>query len=309
MGTTPAAFRLERDVLAQGEIDLLFEEAAVNDATNGRTPTEQIRAMEGIVRHLRKSNPATDIVMMHFVDPEKMQAYRSGEEPDVIKNHNRVAAHYNISTINLAKEVTDRIDNGEFNWKDDFKDLHPSPFGNEIYARSITQFLENAFKIPLGLDDKISPHFSPAKMDAYCYDNGALLDISYAEFSQGWHINTSWNPHDGTGVRSNFVDVPMLISNQTGSVLRLTFEGSAIGIAVAAGQDAGIIDYRIDDHEWHKLNLFTRWSSNLHLPWYYILSNELGENEHLLEIRIAKERDERSKGQACRIRYFFVNKR
>ena len=28
MGTTPAAFRLERDVLSKGKIDLLFEEAA-----------------------------------------------------------------------------------------------------------------------------------------------------------------------------------------------------------------------------------------------------------------------------------------
>ena len=50
MGSTPGAFRLERDILSKGKIDLLFVEAAVNDPTNGRLPTEQIRGMEGIIR-------------------------------------------------------------------------------------------------------------------------------------------------------------------------------------------------------------------------------------------------------------------
>ena len=37
MGSTPGAFRFKRDVLANGTVDLLFEEAAVNDDTNRRT--------------------------------------------------------------------------------------------------------------------------------------------------------------------------------------------------------------------------------------------------------------------------------
>ena len=89
-GTTPAAFRLERDVLPHGSVNLLFEEAAVNDASNGRKSEEQIRAMEGIVRHVRESNSDIDIVMMHFVDPNKMIDYNNGIEPKVISNHNKL---------------------------------------------------------------------------------------------------------------------------------------------------------------------------------------------------------------------------
>ena len=129
MGSTPSAFRLERDILSKGQVDLLFLEAAVNDATNERTDVEQVRAVEGIVRHLRSSNPAMDIIVMHFVDPDKMKMYRAGVEPGVITNHNRVAKFYRLPVINLAKEVTDRIDHGEFTWEHDFKNLHPSPFG------------------------------------------------------------------------------------------------------------------------------------------------------------------------------------
>ena len=307
MGSTPGAFRLVRDVLSHGPIDLLFEEAAVNDASNGRTSEEQIKAMEGIIRHTRTSNPKADIVMMYFVDPNKMTAYRAGNEPEVISNHNQVAAHYQIPSINLAKEVTERIDNGEFTWKDDFKNLHPSPFGQGVYAHSMIQFLENVFAEPSRSNDKMSAHPLPDKLHPFCYDNGSLIDISTIKRFKGWEINPSWVPKDGTGSRANYRNVPMLISQKPGSTLKMKFTGDAIGIAVAAGQDAGMIEYRIDKNDWKKLNLFTRWSKQLHLPWYYVLASELSDKKHKLEIRIAEEKDEKSNGHACRIRYFFVN--
>ena len=132
MGSTPGAFRLERDILSKGKIDLLFVEAAVNDPTNGRSSIEQTRAMEGIIRHARKKYPDIDIITMYFVDPDKMEMYNNGEIPEVIQNHEKVAAHYQVSSINLAREVTDRINAGEFSWEEDFKDLHPSPFGQTL---------------------------------------------------------------------------------------------------------------------------------------------------------------------------------
>lgn len=308
MGSTPSAFRLERDVLANGRIDLLFVEAAVNDATNGRTPEEQLRAMEGIIRHARVANSHMDIVMMHFVDPDKMRDYRSGLEPDVIRNHNQVAEHYQIPTINLAKEVTDRIDQGEFTWEEDFINLHPSPFGQGVYARSIIAFLDHVYAVPLADKSHISPHVLPGKLVNNCYDKGYLLDITSGHQGSDWHIHTDWNPNDGTGVRPGFVDVPMLICTHPGDVLALEFEGKAVGIVVASGQDAGTIEYRIDGQPWRSLNLFTPWSSQLHLPWYYTLTWELDSTSHLLEIRVAENRDHRSTGNACRIRNFYVNR-
>lgn len=308
MGTTPGAFRLERDVLSKGKIDLLFEEAAVNDASNKRTATEQIRGMEGIVRHLRKSNPTMDIVMMHFVDPDKMKSYRAGKVPEVIKNHNRVAVHYNIPTINLAKEVTERIDHGEFTWEDDFENLHPSPFGQGVYARSMLQFLDKAFAGHIDNDDKIKAHALPIPLDAFSYANGVLIDVSDIKLRKGWKIDPNWNPNDGKRVRPNYVNVPMLISETPGSTLQLNFEGNAVGIAVAAGQDAGIIEYQIDGGEWQRLNLFTPWSTSYHLPWYYTLASGLTEKKHRLKLKIANDKDAQSNGHACRIRYVYINK-
>lgn len=305
MGSTPAAFRLQRDVLSKGPIDLLFEEAAVNDATNGRSTGEMIRGMEGIVRHVRNNNPAADVVIMHFVDPDKMADYRSGVVPEVIREHEAVAAHYQIPTINLAREVTSRIDHGEFTWEKDFKDLHPSPFGQVIYARSMIQFLDRAFADAPA--EKLNNYIQPDKLHPYCYDRGQLLDIASAETGPGWSVDPSWAPKDGTGTRPNYVNVPMLLSETPGSTLTLPFNGDAVGIAVAAGQDAGMLHYRIDGLAWQTIDLFTRWSTALHLPWYYTLAAGLPAGAHTLEIRVAETKNEKSKGHACRIRYFFRN--
>jgi len=307
MGSTPAAFRLERDVLAGGSVDLLFMEAAVNDPSNGRSGQEQVRAMEGIVRHVRRNNSATDIAIMHFVDPQKMEDYRLGQVPEVIQNHEKVAAHYHVPSINLAKEVTERIDAGEFSWEEDFKDLHPSPFGQGVYFSSIKTFLEKAWAGTVSEDDTIMRYVLPEPMDSANYDNGALIELQEAEILIGWKMVENWKPDDGKGTRANYVDVPMLIGQNVGDILEFTFYGNAVGIAVAAGPDAGIIEYKIDNNDWQTQDLFTRWSVNLHLPWYYTLAAGLVESEHVLHIRIAGEKNPQSRGNVCRIRYFFVN--
>lgn len=310
MGSTPAAFRMERDLFTGGPVDLLFEEAAVNDATNGRTDEEQIRAMEGIVRHARYSNPATDIVIMHFVDPNKMKLYRDGKTPKVIQNHEKVAAYYNIASINLAKEVTERIGAGEFTWKNDFKNLHPSPFGQNIYYRSIKTLLDNSWTGKAADDDKIKSYLLPKPLDPFSYDNGVLVDVKEAKLSGDWKIVENWEPLDGKATRNNYTKVPMLIGEKTNKgKVSFIFVGNTVGIAVAAGPDAGIIEYRIDGGTWKKLDLLTNWSRSLHLPWFFTLGTGLEDKEHKLQIKIAEKEDSKRTGNVCRIRYFYLNKK
>jgi lysophospholipase L1-like esterase/pimeloyl-ACP methyl ester carboxylesterase len=307
LGSTPGAFRFERDVLGKGRVDLLFIDAAVNDRVNGFGTVEQILGMEGIVRHARESNPAIDIVIMHFVDPDKMSDYRRNLVPYEIQNHEKVAAHYGIPTINLAKEVTDRIDNGEFTWENDFKNLHPSPFGHHIYYQSMKRFLDACWNVPAGGDDKLTDYPLPDKLNEACYNKGVLIPAAEFKTPQGWKADPNWKPADKTGTRADFVNVPMMISEGPGRTLKFDFEGNAVGIAVASGQDAGIIEYRIDKGEWRRQDLFTQWSSQLHLPWFCTLGYGLKTTKHQLEIRVLPAKNPQSKGTACRIRYFYVN--
>ena len=305
MGSTPAAFRFERDVLKNGPVDLLFEEAAVNDASNGRTADEMVRGMEGIVRHARSSNPKCDIVIMHFVDPDKMETYRSGKIPLVIQQHERVAEHYHISTINLAKEVTDRIDAGEFTWEDDFKNLHPSPFGQGIYAHSMLRFLENEFNADYS-SKEIGAHVSLKPLDDSSYGKGKLVLPNPPKAIKGWTMVENWQPEQGN-TRANYTKVPMLVGEYPGKIIKFSFKGTAVGIAVAAGHDAGIIEYSVDDQPWQKQDLYTRWSKSLHLPWYFTLESGLKDRKHTLQIRMTDERNALSTGNRCVLRYFYYN--
>lgn len=307
-GSTEDVFRLERDILMKGSVDLLFVEAAVNDGGKGRSNAEQIRSMEGIVRHVRNVNSTTDIVFMHFVDPRKIKDYRQEKIPQVIQNHDKVAEYYDIPTINLAKEVTERIDAGEFTWKDDFKNLHPSPFGQGVYARSMISFLENAWGGFVADDDKILDYAMPNKLDDACYDNGELILAEKVKPVKGWEFVEIWDPKDKIWTRDNYVKVPMLIGKYPGKALKFQFDGNAVGIAVAAGPDAGIIEFRIDGGQWRKQDLFTKHSTLYHLPWYYTLVDGLVDKEHILKLRIIKQKNQNSKGNVARIRYFYVNK-
>ena len=133
--------------------------------------------MEGIVRHARLLQPELDIVMLHFVDPEKIADLRAGKTPEVIASHERVAAHYGVPSIDLAREITERIDAAEFTWESDFKNLHPSPFGMSVYARSIERLFDAAWKQPPMIEGAVQAHTLPAAIDEKSYFRGRLVDV------------------------------------------------------------------------------------------------------------------------------------
>ena len=309
LGSLPDAFRLNQDVLSKGSIDLLFVEAAVNDRTNAYSGQAQVRSMEGIVRQARRANPNIDIVFMYFVDPDKIKEYNSGITPAEILNHEKVAAYYDIPAVNLAKEVTERIKYKEFTWERDFIDLHPSAFGQQVYFRSISQLLENCWKPDKVNKNKMMDYPLPVKLDPFCYDNGMLIPVTRDNAADGWSFNNNWIPDDKMPTREGYVKVPMLIGTEPGKILHMEFTGTAVGIAIASGPDAGLVDFSIDGNEWKSVDLYTQWSGSLYLPWFLTLADDLKEGSHSLRIRLSGYKNQASKGTACRIRYFYVNRR
>lgn len=305
LGSLPHAFRLNKDVLGKGRIDLLFIESAVNDRVNGTNEQTQRRALEGIVRHTLTANPNTNIVLMAFVDPDKIADYIAGKTPPEVQVHQDIAQKYHLPFINLAKEVNDRIAAGEFNWKDDFKNLHPSPFGQGIYLRSIRQLLQDELSRPAPA--KLADATLPKAADEFNYEHGAYLDIHQARDLKGFSLNESWTPADSTHTREGFVKVPVLEAVQAGSSLTLPFTGKTIGIGVLSGPDAGIIKYSIDGKPQPEIDFYTQWSKNLHLPWYLILGDGLSSGKHVLKLEVCDRHNDRSKGTACRVVYFLVN--
>jgi sialidase-1 len=312
MGSVPHAFRLERDVLAKGPVDLLFVEAAVNDSSNiPQHPDLMLRGMEGVVRHMRMVSPLTDIIQLHFVMPPHMDDYHAGKVPASIAQHERVALAYGNPSFNLAREVTDRIDAGEFTWADDFKGLHPSPFGHQLYANSVARMLDVAFAKPIAASAKEHP--LPAPLDVQSYAKGRLGDIAQAKIIQGFTLVPSWKPADDDkqpngkkiGVREGFVNVPALVGTEQGAEFEFSFEGTGCGLFIASGPDAGQIEFSVDGGPPRTLDTLTHWSSGLHLPWALILDDQLKPGPHTARVRLVAPKT--SSKTALRVFHLLLN--
>ncbi|GAB3933872.1 SGNH/GDSL hydrolase family protein [Larkinella terrae] len=308
LGSLPHSFRVEQDVLSKGKVDLLFLEAAVNDRTNATDSLTQIRAMEGIVRHARKANPAVDVVLMEFADPDKFGDFRQGKKPVELLNHEQVAAHYQLPSLNLAREVYDRIEAGEFSGEYDFKDLHPSPFGQELYFQTMKYLLNASWQTAVASAGKpAKPLATIAPLERSSFVNGRYVPIEEAKLGDGWKLVENWKPADGVSTRPGFVDRPMLEATTPGATLSLDFTGTAVGLAIISGPDAGEVEYRIDKGPYQKMDLHTQWSHSLHLPWYKLFASNLPDKKHVLQLRVAATKHPKSKGTACRIVYFLAN--
>lgn len=305
LGSVPHAFRLERDVLAHGPVDLLFLEAAVNDTSNTADPAHMLRGIEGVVRHLRTVTPLTDIVQLHFVMPEHMADYNGGKVPASIAQHERVAVAYGNPSLNLSREVTDRINAGQFSWDLDFKNLHPSPFGHQLYAHSVARLLDAAFASPPASSEK--PHSLPAPLDAKGYFHGRFGDIREARIIRGFRLEKSWRPTDGKSTRAGFVDVPALVGTEPGAEFEFTFEGTGCGLFITAGPDAGRLEFSVDGAPHRPLESYTRWSSGLHLPWAVILDDQLAPGRHTVRVRLAAMRNPAGTGTALRVFHLLLN--
>lgn len=305
LGSVAHAFRLKNDVLNRGRIDLMFIESAVNDEVNATSEQQQRRALEGLIRQAYLANPFINLVMMAFADENKIASYQSGKIPVSVKVHHDLAKYYKLNFINLAQAVSKRIAAGEFTWKEDFKNLHPSPLGQELYFSQLKTLLRKELQVKGRA--QLTAYKIPSPLDPQHYERGVYENFDKVTARKGFTIEKSWKPQDKADTRQGFVDVPVLTSTQPGSSFSFTFKGKAVGLAVLAGPDAGMINYSIDGKAYETTNLYTKWSKGLHLPWYILLGDGLSAGEHKLELQVAPQRDSNSAGNACRIVHLLIN--
>lgn len=283
VGSVGHAFRLERDILMRGPVDLLFVEAAVNDHNyDGMTNRADLAlfGMEGVVRHLRAVNPMTDIVEMHFIDPSDMPLFRAGQVPYPIAAHEQVAARYQCPSLDLALEVTRRIDAGEFTWEGDFRDLHPSPYGQRVYASSMIRMLDAGFATTA----RAKTHRLPKPLSKKSYAQGHFGKLENAVMGQGFTLDPKWHPATGN-TRDGFVDVPALVAAAPGSTLTYEFDGTGIGLFLAAGYDTCVLEFQVDGKPFAVVDTYAPWSGGLHLPWPVMLADGLKSGKHKLTLR------------------------
>lgn len=306
--STTGAFRLNRDVLSKGPVDLFFIEFAVNDDQDaGHARRECIRGMEGIIRQCRRHNPNMDIVVTFFVNPGMLEMLQNGKTPISMGSHSAVLEHYEVSTIHLAREAADRITAGTLTWKE-YGGTHPKPPGNRIGADMIKTLLGDAWSKPLDKSAKLTVHPMPeGSLDKGSYSNGHFQALETASTDNGWKVHQpDWKNIPG-GKRERFTNIPLLCATKPGSETTVNFNGQAIGAYVVAGPDAGIVEASIDGGVFKKVDLFHRFSKGLHYPRTVMFAADLSADDHVLKLRISKDKNKESKGHAARVIRFAVN--
>ncbi len=297
------AFRFQRDVVQDGPADLLFVEFAVNDDQDAHHDADGcIRGMEGILRQLFTSNSAAGAVMVHFVNPELLAAAQAGKPGLSVRQHERVARHYNVSSVDLTADLAAAIAAGTLSWEQ-WGGTHPGPAGNRHAADQVIQILSAAMN-STDSDQDVS---LPAPLLKSSFDGGRFLEAAAVKPGQGWsRAVPDWSSIDGSK-RERFLKQDLYFSSLPGSELSCRFSGRAIGAFVLAGPDAGRLEYRIDDGPWQTVELYHHYSRGLHYPRTVMFSSDLEPGEHRLEVRVSAGHHADSRGTAARILDFVVN--
>ncbi len=304
--STTGAFRLERDVLSHGPVDLFFLEFAVNDDQDaGHTREACHRGMEGILRHLRTHNPRADVVVTYFVNPGMLKMLQAGKQPLPMAAHEEVLKHYGVSASHLAKEVAERINAGTFSWGK-FGGTHPKKPGNQLAADMVGSLLETGWR--KAKTSKPIPHPLPNKLfNPHSYVRGRFLSPAKAKLEGGWKWSEpEWKSIKG-GKRGRYLGKPLLHVDGPDGTATLEFEGTAIGAFLLAGPDAGIVEYVIDGGKTRSLDLRHRYSRGLNYPRSVTFAHDLKPGKHVIKLSSSKKKNPDSAGHAIRILQFCVN--
>ena len=231
--STTGAFRLQRDVLSHGPVDLFFIEFAVNDDQDAGHPKEAcIRGMEGIIRKMRLQSPKTDLVVTYFVNPGMLEKLKKGKTPVPMAAHERVLQKYGVSRVHLARELAWQIKQGTFSWEK-FGGTHPKEPGNRLCADMHIEMLSNAWSVKDG-EAHNKKTFPSEPIDPNSYFNGRFLSPAKASLTVGWKFSEpEWKSLPG-GKRARYLGRPLLHGETPDKPIRLKFEGQAIGAFVSA---------------------------------------------------------------------------
>lgn len=303
------AFRLERDVLSKGPLDLFFVEFAVNDDQDGvQDYHDALRGMEGVIAQARRHSPNVDIVMTFFVNENILRRLRAKQSAASIDAHTKVAEHYGVSVNNLAQELADLLDADKMDWKK-FGGTHPNDYGNTMCATMIRKALLSAWSAPLAADAAPRPYPAKTLVDEKSYSKGRFLPFSDVKVDANWRKGVpDWPKENNGAVRGRFLKSPMIYSITAHAKLTIDFTGTAIGAYMLAGPDTGIIRCTVDGGQSKEIDTLHRFSG-FNYPMTVMFFNELPGGEHRLELEILDNRPGRIKpgGTAFRVIAFTAN--
>jgi len=229
----------------------------VNDAT---VPPQRIhQTMEGIVRKIWRTNPATDICFVYTLMYGEMEEDLAlGRYPPAARAMEEVAAHYGIPTIHMGVEVGRLQREGKLKimstktkeerrkgiaegfWHFSPDGVHPyEDTGHVLYTRAVVRGLEEM--LPAG---KPGPHALLKPLDSDNYEDAQMIPFGEAAMQEGeWSILPDAHPW----AVAHAERMPKIWSSaQPGAKATIRFKGSLLGTFELIGPSSGRFRVTLD---------------------------------------------------------------
>ena len=294
-GSDLGVFRLDHDVLAHRP-DLVFIEFAVND---GGAPPEQIyRCMEGIVRQVRRADPATDICFVYTMHDGMLRDLAASRLPRSASAMEFIVDHYGIPSIHLAQEAARRINAGEWVFTAPKPEVPADPAKGvgarpafapdschpfaETGHRLYTEAIGRSFVAMESLG-RPGPRPLPVPFTPDNHENAKLIPLSAALLGDGWQtLDLQTDP-----IGRHFAQrLPVLWrADKPGATLSFTFHGRSAAIYDLLGPDGGELEVLVDDQPARLVRRFDAYCTYHRLGTTAVLSQtETG--DHTVTVRL-----------------------
>lgn len=230
------------EVIASGHLAILDFAADDRDV-----PVEQAKvSLEGLVRQVRLYRATHSEMLIYTLTPPMLKDYKAGRTPEYITESERIAEHYGIPSLNLAKYAADKINAGEISFENFSADgINPTDAGAMIYAEAVAKFVD-ALMTANPVPEKPTQYKLPPPLFPETDDNGRIVAYEDLQVKK----SAEWKPGQESPIPP-FRHV--LVADKPGATISLKFKGSEIGIIDVVDKDGADFEFSIDGGAFKKL--------------------------------------------------------
>lgn len=234
-------YRCSRGQPVFGEVICSGHLAILDFAADDRhADLEQVKtSLEALVRQITRYRATHSRILIYTLTPEMLQAYRAGKTPEYIAVCERIADHYGVPSLNLAKYAADKIKAGAITFEAFSADgINPTDAGAKIYAEAVASFVD-ALMTAGPIPDKPRAYTLPAPLFPQTDDNGRIIAYENPQVKRtGRWMEGQVSPIEPFR--------HLLVTDQTGAAVSLRFKGSEIGLLDVADKDSAAYEYAVD---------------------------------------------------------------
>ena len=279
------------------DTQLVVLDFANND--RGLSEATVFAGLEGMLRQIWDVYPEADVLLLYTPSRTFLNEYRAGREPESIRMHEKVAAHYGLPSINLARFIADKIIAGDLKEEDVFLGENVVSDAADSLCLAAVKLLFEAGLAAAKAAPAMTKPDTPKPLSRYPIDKPEIEGYISAKYEPGW---LDWQPSP----IEQYLHV--LYGETSGPVVTVRFKGDLFGMSCVVGPDSGDIEVSVDGSTWTPKPCFRPDAGGAFKNVAVLLAEEVDPAvEHELKLRVAAAVPRGSTGKQVRIAKFLVN--